>query len=64
MPIQIEPRVSMNLWVARIIPLLLAGIVGYATYVVVALLCGKAVLGCLGLWLTSECSELPSKPTS
>jgi palmitoyltransferase len=35
-------RVAINLWTARIIPIILAGVVGYATYVVVALLCGKA----------------------
>ncbi|KAE9365298.1 zf-DHHC-domain-containing protein [Stipitochalara longipes BDJ] len=32
-------KVTINLWTARIIPIILAGIVGYATYVVVALLC-------------------------
>lgn len=34
-------RIALNLWTARIIPLILAGIVGYATYVLVALLAGK-----------------------
>jgi palmitoyltransferase len=37
-------RIAVNLWTARIVPIILAGVVGYATYVVVALLCGKAVL--------------------
>jgi len=36
-------KVAINLWTARIIPVFLAGVVGYATYVIVALLCGKAV---------------------
>jgi palmitoyltransferase len=35
-------RIVVSLWTARIIPIILAGIVGYATYVLVALLCGKA----------------------
>jgi hypothetical protein len=34
-------KVAINLWTARIIPIILAGVVGYATYIVVALLCGK-----------------------
>ncbi len=38
-------RVAVNLWTARIVPIILAGVAGYATYVVVALLCGRAVLG-------------------
>ena len=33
-------RIAVNLWTARIIPFVLAGVVGYATYVTVALLCG------------------------
>jgi palmitoyltransferase len=37
-------RIAINLWTARIIPIILAGVVGYATYVLVALLCGKAAL--------------------
>lgn len=32
-------NVATNLWVARIIPLILAGVVGYATYVLVVILC-------------------------
>ena len=32
---------AANLWVARFIPLILIGIVGYVTWVVVALVCGK-----------------------
>ncbi|TAQ83197.1 hypothetical protein B7494_g8480 [Chlorociboria aeruginascens] len=32
-------RQAVNHWTARIIPLVLAGVVGYATYVLVALLC-------------------------
>jgi len=31
---------AANLWVARFIPVVLVGIVGYATYVVVVLVCG------------------------
>ena len=30
-----------NLWVARIIPLILVGIVGYATWVIIVLVCGE-----------------------
>ena len=33
-------RIAVNLWTARVIPIVLAGVVGYATYVLVALLCG------------------------
>jgi hypothetical protein len=32
---------AVNIWTAKIIPVVLAGVVGYATYVLVALLCGK-----------------------
>lgn len=32
---------AVNLWVSRIIPLVLVGIVGYVTWVVVVHLCGK-----------------------
>ncbi|KAK0105353.1 palmitoyltransferase pfa5 [Cadophora gregata] len=32
-------NIATNLWVARIIPLILAGVVGYATYVLVVVLC-------------------------
>ncbi|PBP16405.1 DHHC zinc finger membrane protein [Diplocarpon rosae] len=35
---------AVNKWVARVIPLLLAGIVGYATYVTVAILCVNYLL--------------------
>jgi palmitoyltransferase len=34
-------KVALNIWTARIIPIVLAGVVGYATYVFVALLCGR-----------------------
>lgn len=36
-------RITVNLWTARVIPIVLAGVVGYATYVLVALLCGKVL---------------------
>ena len=32
---------TANLWTARFIPLLLIGIVGYVTYVIVVLVCGE-----------------------
>ncbi len=32
---------AANLWVSRIIPLVLIGIVGYVTWVVIVLLCGR-----------------------
>ncbi|KAL8667556.1 MAG: hypothetical protein Q9168_007230 [Polycauliona sp. 1 TL-2023] len=34
---------AINLWTARVIPVILAGIVGYATWVVVVLVCGQSV---------------------
>lgn len=34
-------RIAINVWTARIIPVILTSVVGYATYVLVALLCGK-----------------------
>jgi palmitoyltransferase len=34
-------KIAVSLWTARIIPIVLAGIVAYATYVVIALLSGK-----------------------
>lgn len=30
-----------NRWIARIIPLVLVGIVGYGTWVIIVLVCGK-----------------------
>lgn len=35
-----DPK-EVNKWGGRIVPTILAGAVGYATYVFVALLCGK-----------------------
>ncbi len=35
---------AANLWTSRIIPLILVGIVGYVTWVIIVLLCGKLVL--------------------
>ncbi|KAG0650190.1 Palmitoyltransferase [Hyphodiscus hymeniophilus] len=35
-------RIAVNIWTAKVIPVILAGIVGYATYVLVALCCGKS----------------------
>lgn len=35
-------RIAVNKWTARIIPIVLAGVVGYATYVLVVLLCGES----------------------
>ena len=32
---------AANRWVARFIPILLAGILGYVTWVITALVCGK-----------------------
>ena len=34
-------KTAANLWVSRIIPLVLIGIVGYVTWVVIALICGE-----------------------
>lgn len=34
---------AANLWTSRVIPLILVGIVGYVTWVVVVLLCGELV---------------------
>lgn len=47
-------RITINIWTARLIPLVLAGVVGYATYVLVALLCGKSIL----LKILSDCTDL------
>lgn len=33
-------NIAVNIWTARTIPVILAGIVGYATYVFVVVLCG------------------------
>ena len=33
-------KIATNVWTARVIPIVLAGVVGYASYVLVALLCG------------------------
>jgi palmitoyltransferase len=38
--VKIDPK-AVNIWTARVIPLVLIGVVGYATYVLVARLCGK-----------------------
>jgi palmitoyltransferase len=35
-----DPKVA-NLWAARIIPVLLVGIVGYVSWVIIELVCGK-----------------------
>lgn len=42
-------KVAINLWTARVIPMILAGTVGYATYVLVTLLCGKSPKGGVGI---------------
>lgn len=34
------PNQAANIWTARAIPLVLMGVVGYATYVLVVRLCG------------------------
>ena len=39
-------RRAINLWTARLIPIVLAGVVGYATYVLVVLLCGMCLWRC------------------
>jgi len=39
-PPSAETQRKINRWAARIIPLILIGAVGYATWVVVVLLCG------------------------
>lgn len=38
---QTKRNITLNLWTARIIPVVLIGVVGYATYVLVALLAGE-----------------------
>jgi hypothetical protein len=37
-------KIATNVWTARVIPIVLAGVVGYASYVLVALLCGTPYL--------------------
>lgn len=43
---KVDPK-AVNVWTARVIPLVLMGVVGYATYVLVARLYGE----CRGLAL-------------
>lgn len=38
---KIDPK-AVNIWTARIIPVVLAGIVGYVTYVLVVRLAGES----------------------
>ena len=40
---KVDPK-AVNIWSARVIPLVLMGAVGYATYVLVARLCGESFL--------------------
>jgi palmitoyltransferase len=40
---KINPK-AVNIWSARVIPLVLMGVVGYGTYVLVARLCGEPFL--------------------
>ena len=40
--VDFDPKAA-NVWTARIIPLILIGIVGYATWVIVVLLSGRDV---------------------
>jgi palmitoyltransferase len=35
-----QNRRTLNIWVARAMPLLMAGMVGYATWVFLSLVCG------------------------
>jgi palmitoyltransferase len=37
---KVDPKV-VNIWTARVIPIVLMGVVGYATYVHVVRLCGE-----------------------
>lgn len=50
-------RIAVNLWTARLIPIVLAAAVAYATYVLVALLCGmlliRVIRDCLLIYLQS-----------
>lgn len=53
-----KTRLAANLWTARIVPVVLAGAVGYATYVLVALLCGKSSTNMFLLIGTDESSKV------
>ncbi len=51
-------NITVNIWTARIIPLVLAGIVGYATYVVVALLSGiSSCMSYLAEEIANDCNS-------
>ena len=41
-PIRLMDQKAANRWVARFIPMVLIGIVGYATWVIVVLVCGSS----------------------
>lgn len=53
---------AANLWTSRIIPLILVGIVGYVTWVVVVLLCGE-LSSTANLYLTNGTSKIPYQPS-
>ncbi len=42
-PTTLDQKV-VNLWVARVIPIVLVGIVGYVTWVVIVLVCGQQLI--------------------
>lgn len=39
-PTVFDPKIA-NIWIARVIPVVLVGIVGYVTWVVIVLVCGQ-----------------------
>jgi palmitoyltransferase len=41
-------KIIINIWTARCMPVALAGVVGYATYVLVGPLCGMFVMELAG----------------
>jgi hypothetical protein len=50
---------AVNIWTARIIPIVLIGVVGYATYVLVVRLCGMCNLSLRDNLLIEIYSRLP-----
>lgn len=45
-------NIATNIWIARIIPVILSGVVGYATYVLVVVLCGWSSF-CFSMYIPS-----------
>jgi hypothetical protein len=51
---------AVNIWTARIIPIVLIGVVGYATYVLVVRLCGMYRIFCETVFADSNPQSITS----